>query len=197
MQKILIGTGNKAKMATYKRLLDGFNLKLVSSKDLKIEEPEEIGDTFEKTAIDKATYYYGKSGLPTIVDDGGFEIEALNGEPGVRSKRWIGREMTDEEIIAEVIKRMKGKNDRSAKHSIVIAVATPFGVVTSSSEIAGVVAEKPSDKRISGFPYRSVLFLPNYNKYWADLSDEEEEILNHRKHAIEKITYIFKELSNK
>ncbi len=195
MTKILIGTGNKAKIDTYKKLLKDLDIELVSSKDLNIPEPEEMGETFEQTAVDKASYYFNKSGIPAIVDDGGFEIEALNGEPGVKSKRWIGRDMSDEEIISEVIKRMEGKKDRTAKHAVVVAVATPFGVVTSHSEIEGVVAEKPSNKKIPGFPYRSVLFLPNYNKYWAELSEEEEEIMNHRKHALEKINYIFKELT--
>ncbi|MBX4186678.1 MAG: hypothetical protein KW802_00230 [Candidatus Doudnabacteria bacterium] len=195
MAKILIGTGNKAKVEQYKKLLKGFGLEVISANDLDIPAPEENASSFEEEAVNKANYYFQKSGIPAIVDDGGFEIAALNGEPGIKSKRWIGREMTDDEIIAEVIKRMEGKNDRSAKHTVVVAVATPFGVMTSDSHIAGVVADEPSEKRIPGFPYRSVLFLPNYNKYWVDLSEEEEEILNHRKHAIEKINYIFKELS--
>ncbi|HEX9503189.1 MAG TPA: non-canonical purine NTP pyrophosphatase [Patescibacteria group bacterium] len=195
MKKILIGTGNQAKVDQYRELLKGFDLEVLSAKDLNIPAPEENAPTFEEEAINKAKYYFEKSGIPAIVDDGGFEIKALNGEPGVRSKRWIGREMSDEEIISEVIKRMEGKKDRVAKHTVVIAVATPFGVATSHAEIEGVVAEKPSDKKIAGFPYRSVLFLPNYKKYWLELSDQEEEIMNHRKHAIEKIKYIFKELS--
>ncbi|MBX4191569.1 MAG: hypothetical protein KW804_02090 [Candidatus Doudnabacteria bacterium] len=195
MKKILIGTGNKAKLATYKKLLKDFNFEIISSKDLGLSEPEEKADNFEQEAVKKAKYYFETSGIPAVVDDGGFEIEALNGEPGVKSKRWIGREMSDEEIISEVMKRMKGKTNRVAKHTVVVAVATQFGIMTSHSEIAGVVADKPSEKKIEGFPYRSVLFLPNYNKYWVDLTDEEEEIMNHRKHALEKINYIFKELS--
>src|SRR4051812_12860463 len=109
MNKILIGTGNSAKLEVMKKLLKDFNLEVVSAKDLNIPAPEENENSFEKEAISKAKYYFEKSGIPSIVDDGGFEIEALNGEPGVRSKRWIGREMTDEEIIAEVFKRMQGQ----------------------------------------------------------------------------------------
>jgi XTP/dITP diphosphohydrolase len=195
MKKILIGTGNQAKVDTYKRLLKDFGLEVVSAKDLKISEPEENAKSFEEEAIKKAKYYFEKSGIPAVVDDGGFEIEALNGEPGIKSKRWIGREMSDEEIISEVTKRMKGESNRKAQHTVVIAVATPFGIMTADSQIVGVVAEKPSEKRTKGFPYRSVLFLPNYNKYWIDLTKEEEEIMNHRKHALDKINYIFKELS--
>ncbi len=195
MNKILIGTGNPSKLETYKKLLKDFDLEVISSKSLNIPEPEENADSFEKEAVEKAKYYFEKSGIPAIVDDGGFEIEALNDEPGIKSKRWIGREMTDEEIIAEVFKRMRGQTNRSCKHVVMLALATPFGVFTAHGEIAGVVADKPSDKQIPKFPYRSVMFLPNYKKYWVELSEEEEEILNHRKHALEKLYDILRELS--
>jgi XTP/dITP diphosphohydrolase len=195
MKKILIGTGNPAKINAYKQFLKDLNLELVTSKDLNIEEPAEDADSFEKQAIEKAKYYFEKTGLPTIADDGGFEIEALNGEPGIKSRRWIGREMSDEEIIDEVMKRMTGVENRVCRHTVTLAIATPFGVFTSHGDIVGVVADKPSENRIERFPYRSVMFLPNYNKYWAELNQEEEEILDHRKHAIGKLQDILKELS--
>lgn len=197
MNKILIGTSNQAKLETYKKLLKDFNFEIVSSKDLNIPAPEEKHKTFEEEAVNKARYYFEKSGLPTIVDDAGFEIEALHGEPGINSNRWLGRDMTDEEIIVEVMKRMKdvAEDLRTCKFVVMIAVATSFGVFTAHGEIAGVVAEKPSDKRIPHFPYRSVLYLPNYHKYWSELTDEENEILNHRKAAMEKLHDILFELS--
>src|SRR3989344_4692990 len=107
MNKILIGTTNPAKLETYKQLLAPFNLEVVSAKDLNIPAPEEKAQSFEEEAVNKAKYYFEKSGIPAIVDDGGFMIEALNGEPGIKSNRWLGREMTDKEIIDEVIKRIK------------------------------------------------------------------------------------------
>jgi inosine/xanthosine triphosphate pyrophosphatase family protein len=61
--------------------------------------------------------------------------------------------------------------------------------------VAGVVPEKPSDKREPGYAFRPVMFLPNYNKYWIDLSGEEEDIMNHRKAAIEKLHDVLTELS--
>ncbi len=197
MKKILIGTSNPAKLESYKKLLKGFGLEVVSAKDLKIKAPEEKGQTFEQEAINKAKYYYEKSGIPSLADDGGMQIEALNGEPGVNSHRWLGYEMQDEEIIAEVIKRMKDVPDgrRDCKFSVVLALATPFGIFTSHGEIAGVVAEKPAEKRLPSYPYRSVTYLPNYNKYWCEIDDEEEQILDHRKHALEKLHDILREIS--
>jgi XTP/dITP diphosphohydrolase len=195
MKKILIGTGNKAKLDTYKQLLAGLNLEIVSSKDLNISEPEENAATQEQEAINKAKFYFEKTGLPSLVDDGVFEIEALNGEPGLKSKRWIGREMTDEEIIAEVFKRMAGQTNRNCQHKIVMALATPWGIFTADGEIKGVIPEKPSDTRYEHYPYRSVMYLPNYQKYWGELTEQEEEILSHRGHALEKLQDVLKELS--
>jgi XTP/dITP diphosphohydrolase len=197
MTKVLIGTGNQAKVNTYKELLKEFEFEVVSAKDLNIPEPEETGKTFEDNAILKAKYYLQKSGIPSLVDDGGMQIEALNNEPGINSKRWIGRDMTDEEIIAEVMKRMKGipEGKRACDFTVVLALATPFGTFTSDSAVVGVIGDKPSLKLTKGYPYDSVMYLPNYGKYVCELPDSEYEIMNVRKHAFEKIKHLFKELS--
>jgi len=196
MNKILIGTGNPAKINTYKQLLKEFKLEVVSAKDLNIPAPEEKGKDFEEEAINKAKYYFEKSGLPSLVDDGGMEIEALNGEPGLKSKRWIGREMTDEEIIAEVMKRMKDvpEGKRGCKFNVTLGLATPFGVMTAHADIVGVVPEKPSEKIVAGYPYDPVIYLPNYGKTVSELSDGDYEIMNVRTHAFDKLKDIIKEL---
>jgi len=195
MKKLLLGTGNPSKISSYRKLLAHMGFDLVTAKDLGIPEPEETASSFEEEAIRKAKYYYEKSKIPAIVDDGGFMIEALNGEPGLKSKRWIGREMTDEEIIQEVFKRMQGLENRKAKHHIHVGLATPFGLFTSHAELEGIVPDKPASKVIEKYPYRSVLYFPNYGKYWGELSEEEEQIMSHRKHAIEKLEDILKELT--
>jgi len=193
MNKILIGTGNQAKVDQYRKLLKDYNLEVISAKDLKIPLPEENADSFEKEAIQKAKYYFEKSGIPTIVDDGGCEIEALNGEPGMKSRRFIGREMTDEEVIEEIFKRMQGQTNRTAQHRIVMALATPLGIFTSHSEVVGVIPEKPSTNRTPGYPYNSILYFPNHNQYWGE-SLAESDLLNHRAHAIDKLNDIIKDL---
>ncbi len=197
MKKLLLGTGNHAKIESYKQLLKGFDLEIVTAKDLKIPAPEEIGATFEEEAINKAKYYFEKSGIPSLVDDGGMEIDVLNGEPGVKSHRWLGHEMKDDEIVAEVMKRMKDvpKDKRACKFTVVLAVDSPFGVFTSHGDIVGVIAEKPSEKLMPGFPYRTVMYLPNYHKYWCEITDEEHDILDHRKAALDKIKDILIEIS--
>jgi XTP/dITP diphosphohydrolase len=196
MKQLLIGTSNKAKFEEYKKLLADLPMELLSLGDLGIAElPEETGKNFEENAILKAKFYYAKSKIPTLVDEGGLEIEALGGERGVNSNRWLGREMTDEELINDVMKRMEGKNNRGCRLNLVLALATPFGIMTSDAAVEGIIAENVADRKIEGHPYKSLMYFPNYEKYFCDLDDKEHEIMNHRKHAVEKIKDMFVEIS--
>ncbi len=132
MKKLLIATTNPGKLGEITRYLSDLPIKLVGLKDLKItDKVEETGATFEENAIIKAKFYCEKSGLPTIGDDGGLEIDVLGGAPGVKSHRWIhgDREDTDEELIAHTIKQLKGipLENRKAQLRAVLALALPDG----------------------------------------------------------------------
>ena len=106
--KLLIATHNPAKVIEYKRYLSDLELELVSLSDLNItEEAPEDGKTFEENAVKKVKFYHKLSNLPVIGDDGGLMIDALDDAPGVKSRRWLGYRMTDEEMIQSVIERMK------------------------------------------------------------------------------------------
>lgn len=195
MQKLLIATTNPGKLSEIKRFLGDLPVELVGLKDVGITEVvEETGRTFEENAILKAKYYCQKSGLPTLADDGGFEIDALGGEPGVKSHRWIhqNREDTDEELIAYTLEKLRGlpRARRGAQLRLVLALVLPNGRVTTEEEkTRGIVAEKPSEHRTSGFPYRSLLFLPEINKYYDHdlLTPEETDRFNHRKRALDQL----------
>ncbi len=192
MKKLLIATTNPGKLEEITAILADIPIKLVSLKELGLKEkPEENGKTFEENAIIKAKFYAEKSGLPTIADDGGLEIDALGGEPGVKSHRWIhgDREDEDEELITYTIKMLKGVplTERGAQLRAVLALALPNGEVHTAEGITrGVIPLKPSDNRVDGFPYRSLLYLPKINKFYntTDLTPEESDYYNHRKMAL-------------
>src|SRR6266481_2725794 len=110
MRRLLIATTNPAKLAEYRLLLRDLELDLVSLSEAGITDvPEESGATFEENALIKARFYFERARIATLADDGGLEIDALGGEPGVRSHRWLGSggDDTDEALVAEVIRRMK------------------------------------------------------------------------------------------
>src|SRR3989344_1621623 len=98
--KILLATRNPAKIKDYQRILEEESLSIATLESLGIKnEFEEEANTFEENARAKALFYHQLAQLPTLADDGGFEIDYLNGGPGVNSRRWLGKEASDEEII--------------------------------------------------------------------------------------------------
>src|SRR5271167_2908323 len=150
MQRLLIATTNRAKLAEYRLILRGVgvDLELVSLAELGISEtPEETGATFTENALIKARFYFQRARIATLADDGGLEIDALGGEPGVRSHRWLGTggDDSDEALAREVVRRMKGveAGRRAARIRATIALIHEEGGVirekTASGAIEGVI----------------------------------------------------------
>jgi XTP/dITP diphosphohydrolase len=200
MKTLLIATTNPGKLGEIKEFLRDLPVTLVGLADVGITEfPEETGISFQENAILKAKFYAEKSRLPTLADDGGLEIDALNGEPGVKSHRWIhdDREDTDEELIQYTLDRMKDIVDtnRGAQLRLVLALVIPGGeVFTSEEKVRGIIPREASKTRFRGFPYRSLLFLTEINKYYNhdELTVTETETYNHRKKALEILKPILK-----
>lgn len=200
MNKLLIATTNPGKLGEIREFLKDLPLTLVGLSDIGITDaPEETGISFQENAILKAKFYAEKSKLPTLADDGGLEIDALHGEPGVKSHRWIheDREDADEELITYALDRMKDVADdkRGAQLRLVLALVMPDGeVFTAEEKVRGIIPKKPSDSRHKGFPYRSLLYLPEINKYYNhdELTVTETETYNHRKKALEILKPILK-----
>ncbi len=191
---LLIATTNRAKLNEYRLLLANLPFELLSLGDLQITQtPEENGATFSENALIKARFYRKLSGLPTLADDGGLEVDALGGEPGVRSHRWIdGREASDEELIAEVLRRMRDVDDgrRTARIKAALALAyVKAGVEREAvveDALEGVIGRSAYPNYPPGFPYRALLYLPKMGRFFAELSDEEAAQLSQRKAALER-----------
>lgn len=195
MKKLLVATKNPAKLEEFKMFLKDFPLKVVGLADLGINDSfEEIGKTFAENAKAKALFYSKKTGLPTLADDGGIEIEALDGEPGIKSRRWIDgkTDAKDEDLIKYALARLKNVplSKRQARFRAVLALAIPGGkIYLSEGVIKGVIAEKPLIKRKEGYPYRSLFYLPQIEKYYFEdeLTDKETQKFNHRAKALKKL----------
>lgn len=146
-------------------------------------------------------FYARKSGIPAIADDGGLEIDALDGMPGVKSRRWLGYEASDEELINHLRKISKDLPDdnRKAFFKTVISFALPNGKVWSTDgEVEGVITKEPMMDRVEGYPYRSFFYLLELEKYYYEnqLSINEQKKYNHRRKALYKLKpIIIKELS--
>jgi len=189
---VLLATTNRAKRREILAILADVPVRWQSLIDFA-DPPtvEETGETFEENAILKARAYASWSGLPTLADDGGLAIDSLGGEPGVKSRRWIdGREADDESLITYTMERLRDiPRERRGAHMLVVeALAVPGGqTYTSTGVIDGVIALTPSPLRDPGFPFRSVFFLPQVDKFYGELTQAEHERFNHRREALQPI----------
>jgi len=194
MTRLLIATTNPAKLAEYRRLLRDFALEAISLRDVEIEDqPAETGATFAENAMLKARYYFERSRLATLADDGGLEIDALGGEPGVRSHRWLGDAAdADRALVAEVIRRMEKveENRRTARLrnalALVYRIRGEVREQVAEGTLDGIIPHSAYPTITPGFPYRSVLFLPERGCFLAELSEEKQTRLSQRRIAVER-----------
>lgn len=198
--QLLVATHNPAKVAEFNRYFSYYypELKLLSLTDLGInDEAEENAITFEGNARRKAAFYASLSHQLTLADDGGFEIDALNGEPGVLSRRWPGYEADDKELVELTMKKLKDvpSDKRGAQIRVSVALANPAGKIIAQIDgvTRGIIAEVPALIKNKGFPYRAVLLIPQFNKLYQDLTETEHEKVNHRRGIVNKLVPQIKE----
>lgn len=199
MQKLLIATKNVGKFGEFVVFLSDIpEIEPFSLKDVGInEDVEEDGLTYSENSLKKALFYAKKANMSVISDDGGIEIDALNGAPGVKSRRWLGHEATDEELISHMIKVSKElpENNRKAYFRTVITFALPNGrYFQEMGEVKGVIAKEPHLRALKGYPYRSFFYIPEIKKYYheSDLTQDEQKLYNHRYKAMQKLMPIIK-----
>ncbi|MCX6002179.1 MAG: XTP/dITP diphosphatase [Chloroflexi bacterium] len=188
MLRLLLATTNKGKAAEYRDLLKGLDIETVTLDQAGISrEAEENYTTFEENARVKAEFYAALSGLLTLADDSGLEVDALGGEPGVRSSRYAGDNASDTERVSFLLNKLRDipQDMRQARFKCVIAIAQP-GKLTQTTEgtCEGCIALEP--KGDNGFGYDPIFFLPEYNKTIAELPPDVKNLISHRGRAAEK-----------
>lgn len=189
---LLLATNNEGKIKEYKEIFRqlGLAIQTISLKELGITEKfEENGTSFEENAGEKARFYCKLSGMPTLADDGGLEIDYLNGEPGVLSRRWPGYEATDEELRHMVFEKLKGvpKEKRGAQLRVAIAITKDCErIYIFQSTLRGYIVEdeREAGRLLEGYPFRSLIYLPEQNIVLSKLRFEEEVKLGHRIKAL-------------
>ncbi len=186
MHTLLIGSNNAHKVEELQAIFAGLPVRLITLRDAGIEhDVDETGTTFEENARLKAEAYCQMSGLPTLADDSGLEVAALNNAPGIYTARWALPDMTNpHRSYARVLEELKGRpfHDRIARFVCVIALARPqHETVFVQGTLPGVIAEQP--RGTHGFGYDPVFYLLDYDKHLAELPPEIKNRISHRANA--------------
>jgi XTP/dITP diphosphohydrolase len=183
--RLLVATNNPGKVKEYQDLLAGLDMELCRPADVGIaNEVDETGQTFEENARLKATAYGQVSGLLTLADDSGLEVEALGGEPGVYSARYAGKGATDADRCRKLLAALDGVpwEKRAARFRCVIALARPDGPIeTFDGQCDGVIAFEP--KGTNGFGFDPVFYMPKHGCTMAELPEERKNQISHRARA--------------
>ncbi|MBN1392741.1 MAG: XTP/dITP diphosphatase [Sedimentisphaerales bacterium] len=198
--KVLVATTNPGKIAELRAMLD-LDVKWVGLADFpNITEIKEDGETFAENARKKAVGYAKQTGLWTLADDSGLVVDALGGEPGVKSARFSGakdkeRTLLDHKNMAKVLKLLEGvpREKRTARFVCCLCLASPEKVlIETEGQLEGIIAEKETGT--NGFGYDPIFFVPRLNKTVAGLTREEKNAISHRGNAIRKLKPLLKGL---
>ena len=195
---IILTTNNKSKVKEISEMMSGSDITFVSLADAGINvEVEETGTTFEENALLKAREICKLSGKPTISDDSGLEIDALDGAPGIYSSRFMGEDTSYDIKNNALIEKLENvaDPDRTARFRCCMALVLPDGrEFVTEGAMEGIIAIEP--KGINGFGYDPILFIPEYNRTSAELSSEEKNNISHRGEALRKMIEVIKKELN-
>jgi len=184
--KLVLATNNPHKVEEIKSILSDLEVEILTPEDFdSFPDLKEEGSTLEENAISKAMATCQFTGLPSLADDTGLEVEALDGAPGVRSARFAGETATYDDNNRKLLSLLEGlpKQKRNAAFRCVIAIAfAEQEVQTVEGRAEGIIIERPQGKR--GFGYDPLFYYSPLGKTFAELSPHEKNRVSHRAKAL-------------
>ena len=187
MEKIVFATGNNNKLQEAKSILKDLPYAFVGLDHYTDMPPiEETGTTLLENSLIKARAVFDITGLPSIGDDTGLEVECLYGAPGVFSGRYAGENATYDDNLNKLLLEMNEVPDqkRQARSRTVISFVTKSHEQYVEGIVEGIVIDKPRGS--SGFGYDPIFYIPKLGKTFAELSMDEKNKISHRGLALEK-----------
>lgn len=183
---ILIATTNAGKLREIFRILQGLPIALKTLADFPhVTVADETGSSFAENARQKALHYAGATGMVTMAEDSGFEVDALQREPGIYSARYLREDATYAERFADIYQRVRAgaSTNRSARFVCALAVAHGGDVLfETDATVEGLLANEPAGS--NGFGYDPIFWYPDYGRTFGEVSDEEKTAVSHRGQAI-------------
>ncbi|MDO8754111.1 MAG: RdgB/HAM1 family non-canonical purine NTP pyrophosphatase, partial [Anaerolineales bacterium] len=174
MNKLLIATNNNGKVIELQDLLKDTGIRLLTPVDINLSlEVDEDGNTYAENSSKKALAFAQASGLISLADDSGLEVDALGGQPGVFSSRFGGPDATDRDKYLRIVELLEGVPDekRTARFRAAVAIATPTGeTVIVEGKCEGRIAREPSGE--GGFGYDPIFFIPEVGQTMAEVPSD-------------------------
>lgn len=186
MKKIIFATHNEHKLIEVRAILEPLGYKVLSAGDLNLPDVEETGETFKDNALLKAYEGYKHTSLPVLAEDTGLCIRALDGEPGVYTKRYAEQHGGFPKVFDVLAERMKDNPDKSAYFNCTMALV----IDETRAEVFEGIFEGdilPAPRGEKGFGYDPVFMPKGYSKTVAELSEDEKNTISHRALALKKV----------
>ncbi|MEW6031103.1 MAG: RdgB/HAM1 family non-canonical purine NTP pyrophosphatase [Chloroflexota bacterium] len=186
-KQLLIATNNRGKVIEIQALLADMDCELVTPSQINLNlDVEEDGGTYAENATKKAVAFARASGLVSLADDSGLEVDALNGAPGLHSARYsLMQRASDTDRRAYLLHNLRGKpRPWTARFRATVAIATPRGDVELAEGICpGEIV--PEERGTGGFGYDPIFLLQEMGLTMAELSMDEKNRLSHRARAVQ------------
>ena len=178
--KIVLASKNSGKLEEFNYLFKNTNFELIPISEFTNKEIEETGTSYEENAFIKAKFASDISGLPSLGDDSGLEVEALNGEPGIFSARYAGEKGNDNLNNNKLLDELSLKKDKSAKFISILSFLHPELKISlfSYGELFGKIINSPRGK--GGFGYDPIFQIKNSKLTLAEISKEKRMKISHR-----------------
>lgn len=180
--KLLLATTNPDKVREIRPLLADLPIELIALADIPpVPEPEESGTTFWENARIKALGYARATGCMAVAEDSGLEIDAMGGQPGVHSARFMGANTSYPNRFYEIFRRIEGES-RSARFVTALAVARGHEILfETETRVDGEITSEPKGQH--GFGYDPIFFYPPFGATTAQLPDHDKAVISHRARA--------------
>lgn len=196
MHNLLIATNNKGKIAEFQALLAGLGLSLLTPAEIGLElEVLEDGQTYAENAVRKAAAFARASGIISLGDDSGLEVDILDGQPGLHSHRFCPLpDATDADRRRYLLGRLQGRpRPWTARFQATVAVALPAGETRlAAGRCEGEIV--PEERGTNGFGYDPIFLIPGMGRTMAELEMDEKNRLSHRARAVQNAIPILKEV---
>lgn len=184
IMELILSTRNQSKAQQIKALLGDLPHQVLTLSDAGVAgEAVEDGTTLEENALKKARFAFEQTGKPSIADDTGLFIDALNGKPGIHAARWAGRDKSTEDIMQYTLKQLRHvlPQDRTATFkTVAVAVLSADEHKVFVGEARGMILPAPRCDCQPKMPYSAIFVPDGQPKVWAEMSVEEENTISHR-----------------